>query len=91
VGKRPVEKKKFLFMFPGYNIRSTDLNASVGLEQLKKLNSFVSSRRKNYIIVKKNISKYKWVYLQKEIGKSSWFGFGLIFYTNISKFNKKII
>jgi CDP-4-dehydro-6-deoxyglucose reductase, E1 len=84
------EKKKFLFMFPGYNIRSTDLNASAGLEQLKKLNTFVNNRRKNYFIVKKIVSKYQWVFLQKEIGKSSWFGFGLIFYTNVIKFNKII-
>ncbi len=84
------EKKKFLFVFPGYNFRSTDLNASVGIEQLKKLDSFVNNRRKNYLIIKNIISKYKWVILQKEIGKSSWFGFGLTFHTNQSIFNKII-
>ena len=82
------EKRKFLFYLPGYNIRSSEINAAAGLEQLKKLNYFVKARRKNYYIIKDIIKKYDLIKLQKETNYSSWFGFGIIFNTTKVKFNK---
>ncbi|MBI5242244.1 MAG: aminotransferase class I/II-fold pyridoxal phosphate-dependent enzyme [Elusimicrobia bacterium] len=38
----------FVFYVPGLNMRSTDLNAYLGLGQLKKLAWIVSSRRRNH-------------------------------------------
>ena len=35
---------RFLFVNVGYNLRSSDLNASIGIEQLKKLKKFNQSR-----------------------------------------------
>ena len=35
---------RFLFVNVGYNLRSSDLNASIGIEQLKKLKRFNESR-----------------------------------------------
>lgn len=39
---------KYIYSHVGYNLKSTDLQASIGIEQLKKLPSFVESRRKNW-------------------------------------------
>ena len=35
---------RFLFVNVGYNLRSSDLNASIGIEQLKKTKKFNESR-----------------------------------------------
>ena len=80
----------FNFILPGYNLRSTEINASVGLEQLKKLNKFIIQRRKNADIFKKLFQNHKYIKIQKEIGKSSWFGFSLIVKKN-STINRNTI
>jgi CDP-6-deoxy-D-xylo-4-hexulose-3-dehydrase len=36
---------RFLFLTTGFNVRPTEINAAIGLEQLKKLPSFNASRR----------------------------------------------
>ena len=39
-------KSFFTFYYSGLNIRSTDLNARLGIEQLKKIDNFVKKRNK---------------------------------------------
>lgn len=39
---------RFLFVTDGYNLRSTELNAMLGLFQLPRLDSFISTRRNNF-------------------------------------------
>lgn len=39
---------QFLFMTDGYNFRSTDFNAVLGMSQLKRLDSMIEQRRMNY-------------------------------------------
>lgn len=56
----------FRFIFPGYNVRPTEMQCAIGLEQLKKLDGFIAARRKN--------AQAFPCKTQKEIGKSSWFG-----------------
>ncbi len=38
----------FLFLTDGYNFRNTELNAVLGIEQLKRLDSHIDIRRKNF-------------------------------------------
>ena len=38
----------FLFLSDGFNLRSTNMNAFIGINQLKKLDSFIKLRNKNY-------------------------------------------
>jgi CDP-6-deoxy-D-xylo-4-hexulose-3-dehydrase len=38
----------YTFYYPGYNLRSTDLQAKIGLNQIGKLEKFVSIRQKNF-------------------------------------------
>jgi len=40
--------KSFVFDILGYNLRSTDLNAGIGLEQLKKVDEFIKIRKQNH-------------------------------------------
>lgn len=46
--QNPEIEKSFLFVSDGYNFRNTELGAVLGNSQLKRLDSFISSRRKMY-------------------------------------------
>lgn len=46
----PEVRKEFMFTVPGYNMRSTELNAVIGLNQLKRLDGNIKARQKNYEI-----------------------------------------
>lgn len=58
--------ESFGFILPGYNVRPLEIQAAIGLEQLKKLPAFVAQRREN-------ASRFPYR-TQREIGESSWFG-----------------
>lgn len=51
-------KNLYTFYYPGYNLRSTDLNAFLGLQQLKKINKISQTRDRNYKIYKKNLNNF---------------------------------
>jgi CDP-6-deoxy-D-xylo-4-hexulose-3-dehydrase len=40
--------KDYEFIYPGYNLRPTEINAVIGIEQLKKLNKFIKIRKENF-------------------------------------------
>jgi CDP-6-deoxy-D-xylo-4-hexulose-3-dehydrase len=50
----------YTFYYPGFNLRATDLQAFIGLEQLKKLDTIVENRNKNYLKYKKEIKNSEW-------------------------------
>jgi len=70
--------ESFSFILPGYNVRPLELSGAIGLEQLKKVDGFVNQRRKNAEFFQKLFSSDSRFIIQKEIGKSSWFGFSFI-------------
>jgi len=47
----------FTFSVPGFNMRSTEFNAVLGLEQLPRLDSNIKARRKNFDIWLGNLNK----------------------------------
>jgi CDP-6-deoxy-D-xylo-4-hexulose-3-dehydrase len=76
--KYPDIDPKFLFVNAGYNLRATELQAAIGLIQLKKLNHFLICRRAAAKMLKEVFNKYDdYFQLQEElpIAESSWFGF----------------
>jgi CDP-6-deoxy-D-xylo-4-hexulose-3-dehydrase len=68
----------FRFVLPGFNLRPLEIEAAIGLEQLKKLNSFVSARRANAKLFSNLMSEFADIEIQTEIGESSWFGFSMV-------------
>jgi len=71
---------KFLFIGPGYNVRPTDIQAAIGLNQFKRLNKFMKIRNDNRTKIINAIKKhrlwdnqFKFVTYSKKI-KPSWFG-----------------
>ena len=71
-------EESFRFVLPGYNVRPLEMSGAIGIEQLKKLPSFINQRRKNAEIFINLFKNDKRFLIQKEIGESSWFGFSLI-------------
>ena len=68
----------FVFVLPGYNLRPNEINGSIGIEQLKKVNNIIKQRRINASVFKSLFNKNEHIRLQVETGKSSWFGFSII-------------
>ena len=70
----PIEKQKelrtkynindfralYTFYYPGFNLRATDLQAFIGINQLKKIDDIVKKRNKNYRYYQRNIVKKGW-------------------------------
>ena len=51
--------KNWIFVNSGFNLRPTDINAAIGLEQLKRLESILSIRKFNFNNIKKKLIKDK--------------------------------
>ncbi|WP_413578497.1 DegT/DnrJ/EryC1/StrS family aminotransferase [Bdellovibrio sp. HCB290] len=71
-------EESFKFVLPGYNVRPLEMSGAIGLEQIKKLQNFVDVRRENAFVFQELFSNHPDLYIQKEIGKSSWFGFSFV-------------
>jgi CDP-6-deoxy-D-xylo-4-hexulose-3-dehydrase len=84
-------KESFRFVLPGYNVRPLEMSGAIGVEQLKKLPSFLENRKKNAKIFVKLFENHSDFIIQKEISKSSWFGFSLIIRPNSNLKRKDII
>ncbi len=71
---------KFVYTHTGYNLKITDMQAAIGLAQLKKVEDFIKKRRANFKWLKNHLEKFEeYFILPEEISKSepSWFGFPL--------------
>lgn len=69
---------KFVYSHFGYNLKATDLQASIGCAQLKKLDSFTEIRRKNWEMLRKGLEPLQSHIILPEAGQASrpsWFGF----------------
>lgn len=71
-------EESFRFILPGYNVRPVEMSGVIGVEQLKKLPSFLEYRRKNAELFVSLFENHKDFYIQKNIDNSSWFGFSFI-------------
>ena len=71
-------EESFKFVLPGYNVRPLEIEAAIGIEQLKKLPGFIRQRRRNAEMLRKVMDGHPDVMIQREIGESSWFGFSLV-------------
>ena len=48
----------YSFYYSGFNLRSTDLNAFIGIQQMKVLNKKIKTRFRNFKIFSKNLSNF---------------------------------
>lgn len=50
---------KFIFMYPGFNFRNTEIGAVLGINQLKRLDSGIKKRNRNFLFFLKNLDDKK--------------------------------
>ncbi|MFK5893972.1 MAG: lipopolysaccharide biosynthesis protein RfbH [Pseudomonadota bacterium] len=71
---------KYIYSHLGYNLKITDMQASCGLAQLKKLDMFIQQRKNNFLYLKTQLkSCEKYLILPEATVNSdpSWFGFAI--------------
>jgi CDP-6-deoxy-D-xylo-4-hexulose-3-dehydrase len=68
----------YRFILPGYNVRPLEICGAVGVEQLKKLDAMVETRRRNARVFVDAFSGDDRFIIQREHGRSSWFSFTII-------------
>jgi CDP-4-dehydro-6-deoxyglucose reductase, E1 len=69
---------KYIYSHLGYNMKLTDMQAAIGLAQLKKLDDFVQQRKKNYCYLYEKLQPVRNFLSLPEPSKNSdpsWFGF----------------
>ena len=80
----------YTFYYPGFNLRSTDLQAYIGLGQLEKLDMIVKNRNKNFIRYKNEIKNTFWNVSPPEGSFISNFSFPIIT-KNIKELTEQLI
>lgn len=78
---------KYIYSHIGYNLRATDMQAAIGVAQLKKLPEFIEIRKKNFAYLYDHLRKYEKYFIllhATEHSEPSWFGFPVIVAENSS-------
>lgn len=71
---------KYVYSHIGYNLKATEFQAAIGLEQLKKLDDFCAIRRENFTHWKNSFQRYEEHFIMPEATTNSdpaWFAFPL--------------
>ena len=84
-------EESFRFVLPGYNVRPLEMEGALGIEQVKRLPSLISERRKNGKQFQAALSDHPKLMIQRELGESSWFGFSLIIKPSSDMTRKQLV
>jgi CDP-6-deoxy-D-xylo-4-hexulose-3-dehydrase len=71
---------KYTYSHLGYNLKSGDIQAAIGLAQLERLDGFISARRRNWKYLKESLLDLSDFLLLPEATENcdpSWFGFAI--------------
>jgi len=89
--------KDWIFINSGFNLRTTDINAAIGLEQLKRIKKILSIRKYNFLKIKKSLlrnKKYNNQFIildDQKHANAAWFGIPIILSSNNKKYKQKIM
>lgn len=76
----------YTFYYPGFNLRSTDLNAFLGISQLRKMDEITQVRQQNFEHYKKYMGGKYW-HQESSYDELSSFAFGTIVENRVEVFN----
>lgn len=78
VARHPDFDRRWLFVSSGYNLRPTEINAVLGLSQLRKLDRFIANRRATHRYISSRLEPYSSLLrTQKAVAGHSHSGFGI--------------
>ena len=93
----PKLDKRFMFVNSGFNLRPTDISASIGISQFNRLDNFINIRKKNRVKIikslkqsKKWINQYEFLNINKNVNPS-FFGFPIIISEKYGYLKKKLL
>ena len=72
---------KYIYSHIGYNLKITDMQAAIGVEQLKKLPDFIKKRKENFNFLLEYLTKHTNYFLLPKILTNAdpcWFGFPIL-------------
>ena len=85
---------KYTYSHLGYNLKATDLQAAIGLEQLNKLDGFIERRKRNFNRLKAQLKVVEDFFILPEAtpnSEPSWFGFILTVRENDTNLRNAIV
>lgn len=71
---------KYIYSHIGYNLKLTDMQAAVGVAQLRKLSAFIEARRRHFRVLHKELKDLEEFFILPQStpgSEPSWFGFPL--------------
>ncbi|WP_435117784.1 DegT/DnrJ/EryC1/StrS family aminotransferase [Candidatus Pelagibacter bacterium nBUS_49] len=89
--------KNWIFINSGFNLRTTDVNAAIGLEQLKRIKTILSIRKYNFLKIKKSLlgnKKYDnqfTILNDQKDSNTAWFGIPIILNSNDKKYKQYVM
>lgn len=69
---------KYIYSHVGFNLKVTDMQAAIGLSQLRKVDKFIDARRKNHKMLGEKLAPFKSDFILHEATPNSdpsWFGY----------------
>ena len=82
---------KYIYSEIGYNLKSTDINAAIGIEQLKKIGDFSKIRARNFKQLLDGLKEFEDILILPQAesnSEPSWFGFVITLKDNC-KFDRR--
>ena len=84
-------EESFRFVLPGYNMRPLEMSGALGIEQAKRLPGLIAARRENARELQTVMADHPCLMMQREIGRSSWFGFSLVIKPGVRRTRRELV